>query len=74
VWIVLVVDQMANRTERPLRRERVESRASDIWLVQRHPGGDRGDPVVARRLREQVVGVRVEACPLDEDDGIDAVA
>ena len=71
VRIGLLVDQVANPSQRRLPRQDVEPRLRRRGRAEIDPRGDGGDPGVLRRLGEHRVGVAVGAGRLDENRAVD---
>jgi hypothetical protein len=57
----LVVGQMANGAQLRAARELIQATGGSVRILQTEPGGQSSDPVVSRRLIDQVIGVGVEA-------------
>lgn len=73
VDVLFVVHEMPNRAKLGMCAELIQARSSRRRLVEAEPRRDCGDPGLPLSLREEIVGVAVEARTLDEDDGVDAV-
>ena len=53
--------------------ELVQTSSGAAWVLETHPRRDCANPIGAGSFVEQVVGVRIEAGALNQDDRIDAV-